>query len=165
MNGVAFQPEYNLPALEEWLRISGFAPGTPLACNADGDTALILACRQRRGDIAVLLLNLGAPVEAVDRYGNNALWAACYAEDTACIAMLLQAGIDIDYRNPSGATALIYAASSGRHRVVQQLLDAGANPDLKTQDDFTALDLAATAQCLKLLRRRPVSNRVLISAA
>lgn len=161
MNGAMLQPPQealDVPVLDEWLRVNGFAPGLPLACNANGDPALILACRQKRGDIMALLLHLGAPLGAVDRYGNNALWAACYAEDAACIAMLLQAGINIDYRNTAGATALVYAASSGKHRVVKQLLDAGADSALKTQDDFTALDLASTMQCLQLLRR-PATGR------
>ncbi|MGR8936065.1 MAG: ankyrin repeat domain-containing protein [Gammaproteobacteria bacterium] len=155
MSGVVqteLQDRDSVPLLEKWLCANGFTPGLPLACNAAGDPALVLACRQKRGDIAALLLALGAPLNAVDRYGNNALWAACYAEDPACIAMLLEAGIDIDYRNPAGATALIYVSSSGKHRIVQQLLDAGADSTLKTQDDLTALDLAATVQCLKLLR-------------
>jgi ankyrin repeat protein len=139
-------------AIWEWLQNHYFSVALPIEPNPSGVVPLILASQQGRCDVVTFLLDLNAPLDALDEYGNNALWAACYAQASDCIAALIDAGIDLDCQNAaSGATALMYAASSGREAVVKQLLAAGADASLQNHDDFTALDLASTRPILKLL--------------
>lgn len=143
--------------LADWLLREGGNPDDANVPLADGTLPLIKACQAGRADLVEALIEAGADLGGLDRFGNDALWAACYNGDPATISALLKAGIDLNRRNPGGATALIYAASAGKTAVVAFLLEAGADPLIETEDDFTALDLAANIEILRLLK--PVTIR------
>lgn len=69
-----------------------------------GNTALHLACQQGWLDASRLLVEAGAPVDAIDAYGNTPLWRAVFAfpgGDPALIRLLLEAGADPDRKNYS----------------------------------------------------------------
>lgn len=81
-------------------------------CIADGDdvaaadtalmTPLHMACQQDQLDVARLLLEAGAPVDARDSYGNTPLAKAVFAfqgGEPALIRLLLDAGADSDSKN------------------------------------------------------------------
>ncbi|TAL43997.1 MAG: ankyrin repeat domain-containing protein, partial [Salinibacterium sp.] len=65
-------------------------------------TPLHMACRQGHFEVARLLLEAGAPVDARDSFGNTRLWRAVFAfqgGDPALIRLLLAAGADPDVKN------------------------------------------------------------------
>ena len=79
--------------------------------NHYGDSALILAAWYGHVDIAKLLLDSGALVDAVNCDGNCALNCAAYHGFTEVATILLQAGSTVDVMDAvTGKTALIKAA-------------------------------------------------------
>lgn len=95
--------------------------------------------RVARGDVAQLLINAGADVEAADGCGMRPLHACCDKFNAPqIIRLLLAAGADVDARDRSGRTALEVAIAGGFgrsvHRIARLLLDAGADPTLASSD-------------------------------
>ena len=86
------------------------------------------------GDIemAQLLLDNGANIEAKDNKGNTALIKASSHGNIEIAQFLLDNGADIEAKNNiNGETALIKASSSGNIEMVQLLLDNGADIEAK----------------------------------
>jgi ankyrin repeat protein len=54
------------------------------------------ACANGHGDVAALLLERGAGVETVDRYGATALMGACAMGHHDVAALLLERGADVE---------------------------------------------------------------------
>ncbi|WP_374316306.1 ankyrin repeat domain-containing protein [Aquabacterium sp.] len=144
---VSTEPDAELLA---WLDAQGFVDAH--TAGGHGNTPLMQAAWQGRGDLVASLLQLGVSRTAVNNDGNNALWLACVSNQPALVQMLADAGVPLDHQNLTGATSLMYAASSSKPEIVQALLALGADPHNQTQDDFTALDMAASLPCLQLLR-------------
>lgn len=144
--------------LRQWLQSHGFDQVDLDAPARLGAAPLLAACRAGDASVVEALLEAGAPVDAVDDFGNDALWAACYSGSLETIQTLLDAGVKINRQNPDGSTALIYAASAGKTEVVEFLLSAGADPAIRNRDDFTALELSANREILLLLRKTAASQ-------
>lgn len=93
-------------------------------------TPLLLAA-ENRSPLVPALLEVGAKVEARDRFGRNALHLAVAAgtgqEAEANLRALLAAGIAVDEPDANGWRALLRAAGPG---VVALLLEHGASPRL-----------------------------------
>jgi len=101
-------------------------------------------------EIAKLLLDRGASVEARDEYRNTPLILAAGNGETAVVRLLLQRRADIEDANPSGETPLIRAACNcpsvdmpDTDDVVRLLLDKGANIEAKDKEGRTPLIAAA----------------------
>jgi len=96
------------------------------------------AASQGLVDIASLLIEEGAAVDAVDWFGNTPLHAGVgYPE---VVQLLLASGARIDARNAFGNTALHLAV--GDRRVVEILIGAGADARARNYLDKTPLDYA-----------------------
>ena len=131
----------------------------------DGKTALMLAIIKHHEDVALFLIDQGAPVNPVEA-GFTALHAAAITGQTATVLALLKHGADINAGvtmplrlssafipyNPDlvsgrlsqvGSTPFMLAAKAVDTHMMQLLVDHGADPLKKADDGTTALILAA----------------------
>lgn len=122
------------------------------ARNTEGATPLIMAANSGRRDIAALLLDKGAEVQARREgyYGSTALMEIAAANDTAMARLLLGRGADVHLRDTFGDPVLNWAAYYGHVPFVHLLLEQGARWDVASRHG-TALDIAAKQWNLPLL--------------
>jgi ankyrin repeat protein len=114
-------------------------------------TPLHQAARFGREDLAEVLVNGGADVNAADRANERPLHLAAAYGKPGVVSVLLERGADIEARGSGGKTPLHAAAFGlggpwdvqGRVEVARLLIGAGARLDARTPDGKTARDLAA----------------------
>lgn len=119
-----------------------------------GWTPLMMAAFKGREEIAGLLLQHQADVDALDLGGNSALHWACFGGHIACVRLLIQHHAKIDTRNNFGWTPLMQATARNHADVVALLTDSGANLDAAASDGYTPLHKAAASgypEIVKLL--------------
>ena len=129
--------EESINALREKLvldRVLGKYGGTMSDVNtkdADGNTPLHFAARERDHKRVEMLLSHGAEVNAKDKYGDTPLHDAArnHASDTTEI--LLKNGADINAKNNRGNTPLHEAVGRNSSEVAEILLKYGANANAK----------------------------------
>ncbi|MET1113895.1 MAG: ankyrin repeat domain-containing protein [Comamonas sp.] len=102
------------------------------AVNRDGYTALALAARSGRADIATALLEAHANPDAAGLEGVTPLMLAANGGFVAVTRVLAAHGANIEAVNPAGYTALMVAMHSNRLQSVTALLASGANPNALT---------------------------------
>lgn len=113
--------------------------------DAQGYTALILACYHGHEEAAELLLARGAPVDQPDgARGNTALMGVAFKGFTRIAERLLDAGADPDAINLAGQTALMLAALFGHEAIVDHLIARGANPHLRDAAGNCAASVAGS---------------------
>ena len=105
-------------------------------------TALQWAVLQGRTEVARLLLDRGADVNAVNDLGGTALQIAAWHGHAEIVRLLLERGADINRQSNTGWTALHAAARQGHEEVVRILLQQGADRNLVTQDGQTPATVA-----------------------
>ncbi len=93
-------------------------------------------------DVAKVLLEAGAEVDAADEDGVTPLLAATATGRGALVALLAESGADLNQRDPDGATPLQLAAEAGRTEVVAALVRRGADVNATTRGGHNALQLA-----------------------
>lgn len=111
-------------------------PDRASAWAEDGFTPLHLAAFFRHPDAARLLVERGAPIDAVARNDEIAvtpLQSAVTAAQEETVALLLERGADPNFRHGGGFTPLQTAAHHGSERLVELLLAHGG--DLTLADD------------------------------
>lgn len=118
--------------------------GAANAADAAGTTPLMLAARLGRREIAALLIDRGADVNAADERGYTPLFHACHDPDEdrghpALVELLLAAGADKEAKIGFGVRPLMYAAGNGEAGVVAALLRGGADPLARNEVGRTAL--------------------------
>lgn len=93
--------------------------------NAMGSTALMQCIRQHFHLGALVLIQAGADVHALDDTQSDALiWAALEGQETI-LDLLVDAGANIHHRDEDNDNALAWAARNGLASSVAKLLDAG----------------------------------------
>ncbi|WP_415238652.1 ankyrin repeat domain-containing protein [Seleniivibrio woodruffii] len=111
----------------------------------DGHTPLHVACRSGFYDIAKILIEAGADINAIEpTFGAVPLHKATY-NGFADITQLLcsQAGINMDYQGPSnGYTPLHDALWHGFDKCAEVLVNSGCALKLRGHDGLTPYDLA-----------------------
>ena len=122
------------------LRILITAGADVNACNAGGDTPLILASLNGHGAIVDALLRAGANVHATDQFGSCALFYASRQGHCGLLDALIDRGADV---NGSRVTALLIASRFGHASAVNKLLLAGADVSAVDDDKNTALHRTA----------------------
>jgi len=122
------------------------------ARNAEGATPLIAAANGGFTDIARLLLERGADVQARREgyYGSTALMEVAVGNDTAMALLLLEYGADVNLRDTFGDPAINWSAYYGHVPFTRLLLERGARWDVPSRHG-TALDIAARQWNLPLL--------------
>uniref|UniRef100_A0A3B4B672 Uncharacterized protein n=1 Tax=Periophthalmus magnuspinnatus TaxID=409849 RepID=A0A3B4B672_9GOBI len=119
--------------------------GVPLESkDAEGRTALHVACWQGSVEMVNLLLKYSANPNAQDSEGRPPLHSIAWTGHTQVGRKLLETpGIDIDLCCNQGATALSIAAQEGNVNIVAMLLDKGANPEHVDKYNRTPVKVAA----------------------
>lgn len=126
--------------------------GATIQCvNADGDSALHLACANGSSEAVARLIALGASLN--QRAGNTPLGVAAAYGRTDTARLLLDAGADVNATNEWGATALLLAVRSGNFETAALLLRRGADPTPSDYKGDTALGWA-------IKRPRPGSEAI-----
>jgi ankyrin repeat protein len=131
-------------------------PSLASAWAEDGFTPLHLAAFFRHPDTARLLVERGAPVDAVARHETivvTPLQSAVAARQEEVAALLLERGADPNARQEGSFTPLHGAAASADPALVELLLRHGADPALAADDGRTAADFARDAGDEELARR------------
>jgi uncharacterized protein len=120
---------------------------------ADGFTALHLAAFFGQLEVAAVLLEHGA---AVDAQAGNAshvrpLHSAAAGGHAAIAALLLERGADPGARQQGGFVPLHAAAARGDDVTARLLLERGADRDARTDDGRRPIDLAAAHEGVRAL--------------
>jgi ankyrin repeat protein len=113
-------------------------------------------------DLATVLLDQGASVDARDRLGARPLSHAAQAGHLEMVDLLLERGAPVNARNLAGSTALYVAAERGQAAVVQRLINKGADVDLKGRSGVSpvaAASFAGRALIVKMLLARGADGR------
>ncbi len=121
---------------------------SPNAKNSDGNslTALMVAAQNGCADIAKLLLDQGADVNAKAEHvsgveahvltGITALSVACHSRDLAIVKMLVERGADIHALDSKHRTVLAFATTN---EIAQFFLDHGLDINERDDDGYTLL--------------------------
>ncbi|KAG8181807.1 hypothetical protein JTE90_001463 [Oedothorax gibbosus] len=141
----------------------------------EGETALLLACKRRQGEVANafvnLLLQYGADPNIVDNEEDSPLLEAIRKNNHQVVEQLIAAGADVNASDCSSWSPLHAAATFQDPFLVQCLLKQNACIDARDECGMTPIFTAAQhgcEQCLKELlsaaRDRNMKNAVNIGA-
>jgi len=119
--------------------------------NSNGDTLVLIACRNGRDDVLEVFLNY-VDLEFVDRKahidGFNAIFASVESNRPACIRKLHEYGVDLNQKTDgdnkilANATPLHLAAFYNCKQAAETLIELGCKMD-EESNGFTALQIAA----------------------
>jgi len=112
------------------------APGTGL------ETPLHVSAQNGNTAVAALLIQRGAPLEALDSTRQTPLGAAAASGSTDCVELLLDKGANPNPVDANGRTPLHLAALSGNGDVVSVLLGRGASSGAVDNDKLTPVQEA-----------------------
>lgn len=107
--------------------------------NLREQTPLMLAAMSGNAEMAALLLEHGAKINAMDEYGRTALMRAIIEGHNEVTVLLVRNKAYVNARDIHGWTPLMYAAREGQCGIVSLLLENGADPDAKNALGRTAL--------------------------
>jgi adenosylhomocysteine nucleosidase len=137
-------------------------PGHATARSADGFTALHLAAYFGKAEIARILLEAGAAVDAVadNEIRVRPLHSAAASRHFEVCRLLVAAGADVNAREAGGFAPLHAAAKNGDPELVELLLSAQADPSATTDAGDTPAATAEAAGHVDVARRlRQVATR------
>jgi ankyrin repeat protein len=113
--------------------------------DAKTTTALHLACRSESKDLAELLLQMGAEVNAEMQGGETPLIIAVLSKRGALVQLLLDRGADVNAKTRWGKSALHYAAQTGQKPMLETLMRRGGHVNMIDREGLTPLHIAAEA--------------------
>jgi ankyrin repeat protein len=108
--------------------------------DAQGNTLLMIAARERNKPLLEYLLTNKANVLKVNRFGDSAVMLSALGGDLEAVKLLVQFKAEI---NPQGWTPLMYSAFNGHAAVASYLTEVGAKVDAQSGSGLTALMVAA----------------------
>ncbi|GEO06247.1 hypothetical protein AAE02nite_39110 [Adhaeribacter aerolatus] len=114
------------------------------ALSADGFTPLGLACFFNQPELAKLLIENGADVNAPSQNGLRVspIHSAVAARNTELVKFLVDHGADINATQAGGYTALHAAAQNGDEELIKYLLEHMADINAMTESGKTPMELA-----------------------
>ena len=107
--------------------------------NKYGDSPLHMAIYKKRPDIAAILLNAGADIEAKTKKGRTPLMEAARVDCMECLKLLIEKGADVNIEAPGESSALMSAAKKNNMEAVDLLLVHGADPTVQNAYGITPL--------------------------
>ncbi|XP_004873184.1 B-cell lymphoma 3 protein [Heterocephalus glaber] len=123
------------------------------ARNYDGFTALHVAVNTGCHQAALLLLERGADIDAVDiKSGRSPLIHAVENNSLSMVQLLLQHGANVNAQMYSGSSALHSASGRGLLPLVRTLVRSGADSGLKNCHNDTPLMVARSRRVIDILR-------------
>lgn len=111
--------------------------------NPTQDYPLHTAASEGQLEIARLLLDAGAEIDALDRDASTPLHDAALRGHPEVVALLLERGADVHRRDFNGAYSLSFAVSGGDTTVIRQIIAAGADFYHRSRAGFALLHFAA----------------------
>ena len=127
--------------LAERLLDGGASPN--LKDDESGNSVLHVAAENGAFDVARLLLDRGAVIEAQNNRKVTPLIVAATWSQTELARLLIKWGARVNYCCGHWGTALHHAANLRRTEMAKLLMDQGAQPNAKAEDGQTPLHLAA----------------------
>lgn len=118
----------------------------------DGYTALHLAAIRGHVEIAQLLIDNGALLDAVDRLGDTPLHRSVFHCHTGIMELLVRRGAKLDIQDDCGNTPLHHAVYAGNFKATQLLVESGAALDAMNGGHHTPLDLAISYGHTEIVR-------------
>ena len=106
--------------------------------NIVGETPLRVACHKNQVAVARLLLDRGADVHEVDRFGSP-LISTCSLGHVEVARLLIDRGADLHQVAGNGETALHCASAAGQFEAARLLIGRGADVDRMRHGGGTAL--------------------------
>ena len=103
--------------------------------NKHGVAPLHYAVSDQKKEVARMLLDVRAAIDAQTYFGYTPLHLAVHKRNKEMVRMLLDAGAGVDVQNDLGYTPLCHAADSNYEEMVRMLLDAGADVNLEGKRD------------------------------
>ncbi|KAF3549576.1 hypothetical protein DY000_02000535 [Brassica cretica] len=111
--------------------------------NADGQSALHLACRRGSVELVEAILEYEeANVDIVDKVGDPPLVFALQAGSPQCVHFLIKRGVNVRSRLRDGSGPSVAHACSGQPDCMRELLVAGADPNAVDDEGETVLHRA-----------------------
>ena len=111
------------------------------------DEALFQAIEADDIEKVLLLLDMGADLEAFSDCGLNPLMWAAHPSSLHIMRLLIDRGAQIDAQDESGMTPLMWAAEQEEcwpaYKPLELLLECGANVNIQSRKGYTALMFAA----------------------
>ncbi|CAH8624699.1 unnamed protein product [Heterobilharzia americana] len=118
-------------------------------CKAlNGFTALHIACKKSRVEMASLLLKYGALLGAATETGLTPLHVSSFVGCIHIVSLLLQRGTNVNQTTLRNETALHLAARNRQVEALKVLLGYQANLDYRTRDNQTALHVGVRTNYL-----------------
>ena len=114
-------------------------------------STLITAIKNKRPEVAKLLVSYGADVDGRNKYEQTALMLASYYGYSDLARALLQAGADANAKSGYEQTALMLAVQVENLEMVRLLLEAGADVNARDKDGNPALLYNGHLQIVKAL--------------
>jgi len=82
-------------------------------------------------EVVAVLLDAGADINALDRYGQTALINATYQGDIELVKLLVAKGAELNHTAKYNLTALMLAVINNHAEIVRVLVAAGANAQIE----------------------------------
>jgi hypothetical protein len=120
------------------------AGADPEAVEEDA-TALLAACYLGHADVAGVLIQKGANVDAVTNNGTFPLLVACQEGHAGVVSELIAAHADVHRERADGCSPILMACQQGHPAVVSALIAAGLQVDTRSFEGATPLFYAAQA--------------------
>lgn len=127
--------------------------------NRDKETALILAVRYKKNELAIYLINIGINIHLGNSSKDNALIIAASTSNDEMVDILIEHGIDVNFQNIYGDSALIMASHNGFLPIVEKLYISGSNLNIRNKLGQTALMYAVS------MKRMDVVEYLIIKGA
>lgn len=125
-----------------------------LATYVGGESETPLHYAAHLGDLELVrkLVELGADIDARNRFNQNPLLYAAYEGRVDVCRYLLEKGAAFDFQDNRGNTPILFAARQNHLEVVRMLIEKGAAVDLKGNAGATPLFHAAARGNLEILK-------------
>ncbi|MCP4574536.1 MAG: hypothetical protein GY838_19470 [bacterium] len=124
----------------------GADPGLVSAQDTDQfrELPLHVAAAHGQVDIARLLLDAGAQVDAGDSDLSTPLHVAAVRGQLAMVNLLIDRGADLAFQDNNGAWSMSFAVSRNDTTIIERIMEAGAPLDLVTANGTTLVHMAAS---------------------